>query len=38
MNSADLLQLPQQDLCTDVVLTPFAARKVVAARDEFLNC
>ena len=38
VNGADLLQLSQQDLCTDVLLTPFAARKVVAARDEFLNC
>ena len=36
MSGADLLELSQQQLCTEVLLTPLAARKVVAARDEFL--
>ena len=29
-------ELSKQQLCTEVLLTPLAARKVVAARDEFL--
>ena len=36
MDGADLLELSKQQLCTEVLLTPLAARKVVAARDEFL--
>ena len=36
MSGADLLELSQQQLCTEVLLTPLAARKVVAGRDEFL--
>ena len=36
MSGADLLELSQQQLCTEVLLTPLAARKVAAARDEFL--
>ena len=38
VNGADLLQLSEQELCTDVLLTPLAARKVAAARDAFLSC
>ena len=37
VNGADLLLLPQRKLCTDVLLTPLAARKVVAARDAFVS-
>ena len=33
---ADLLQLSEQELINDVKLTPFAARKIVKARDSFL--
>ena len=36
MDGADLLELSKQQLCTEVLLTPLAARKVIAARDEFL--
>ena len=36
MDGADLLELSQRQLRTDVLLTPLAARKVVAARDEHL--
>ena len=38
VNGADLLQLSEQELCTDVLLAPLAARKVAAARDAFLSC
>ena len=37
VNGADLLVLSRQQLRTDVLLTPWAARKVVAARDAFLG-
>ena len=37
VNGIDLLQLSLSELCTDVRLTPFAARKVVAAREAFLH-
>ena len=37
VNGADLLLLPQRKFCTDVLLTPLAARKVVAARDAFVS-
>ena len=37
VNGADLLLLPQREFCTDVLLTPLAARKVVAARDAFVS-
>ena len=38
VNGADLLQLSQQVLCTGVLLTPFATRKVVVTRGAFLHC
>ena len=38
VNGVVLLVLSRQQLCTDVLLTPWAARKVVAARDAFLKC
>ena len=37
MNGADLLQLSVSELSHDIRLTPFAARKVGAASDEFLG-
>jgi hypothetical protein len=37
VNGADLLQLSINELSHDIRLTPFAARKVGAARDEFLR-
>ena len=37
VNGADLLQLLREDLSSEVRLSPFAARKVVAARDAFLE-
>ena len=37
VNGADLLQLSINELSHDLRLTPFAARKVDAARDEFLR-
>ena len=37
VNGADLLQLSREDLSSEVRLSPFAARKVVAARDAFLE-
>ena len=37
VNGADLLVLTWEALLDDVRLTPFAARKVVAARDDFLR-
>ena len=36
VNGADLLQLSPEDLCSEVRLTPFAARKVAAAKNAFL--
>ena len=37
VNGADLLQLSINELSHNIRLTPFAARKVGAARDEFLR-
>ena len=37
VNGADLLQLSIHELSQDIRLTPFAARKVDAAREEFLR-
>lgn len=37
VNGADLLGLSSDELSSEIRLTPFAARKVVAARDAFLN-
>ena len=37
VSGADLLQLSQREFCNDALLTPLAARKVVAARDSFLG-
>ena len=37
VNGADLYGLTAHQLCHEVRLTPFAARKVVAARDDFLR-
>ena len=37
VNGADLLQLSINELSHDIRLTPFAARKVDAARDELLR-
>ena len=37
VNGADLLQLSREDLSSEVRLSPFAARKVVATRDAFLE-
>ena len=37
VNGADLLELSITELSKDVRLSPFAARKVAAARDAFLE-
>ena len=37
VNGADLIQLSTDELCRDVRLTPFAARKVFAAKEEFIR-
>ena len=36
VNGPDLLTLSAQELVNDVKMTPFAARKVLQARDAFL--
>jgi hypothetical protein len=35
---ADLVRITQEELISDVKLTPFAAKKIVNARDRFLVC
>ena len=37
VNGADLLEASVEQLSTEISLTPFAARKVAAARDAFLS-
>ena len=37
VSGADLIQLSTDELCRDVWLTPFAARKVFAAKEEFIR-
>ena len=37
VNGADLVQLSINELIHDIRLSPFAARKVAAARDAFLQ-
>ena len=36
VNGQDLLELTSDSLTTDLRCTPFAARKVLSARDEYL--